>query len=277
MLYLDWQIEPVLLGLITTLAVAYYLSVGPLRQRLAPGTPYPTRRALVFGLGLVLLFLIEGSPLHDLAERYLLSAHMVQHLLLTYIVAPLLLVGTPAWLLRAALANKTMLPVMRVLLHPLTTFAAFAAVMYVYHLPRIYDLSLINTSLHHGVHVIILLVSLMLWWPALSPLTELPRPPYIVRLAYLFLVPVAQLPIFAGITFSPEPLYQMYANMPTRALGLSVMEDQAIAGVIMKVFGVIAFGIPFIVTFFAWYRSELAPGRQPASADANAASLKPHA
>ena len=167
----------------------------------------------------------------------------------------------PAWLLRATLANKAVYPFFRVALHPLSTFAVFALVMYVYHLPRIYDIALINTSLHHGVHVIILVASLMLWWPSLSPLTELPRPPYIVRLAYLFLVPVSQLPIFAGITFAPEPLYQMYANMPTRAFGLSVLEDQAIAGVIMKVFGVIAFGIPFIVTFFNWYRSELAPGR----------------
>ncbi len=274
MLYLDWQIEPVLIGLITTFGFTYFLSVGPLRQRLAPGRPFPTKQALVFGLGLVLLFLIEGSPLHDLAERYLLSAHMVQHLLLTYVVAPLLLAGTPAWLLRATLANKSVYPVMKVLLHPLTTFAAFAVVMYVYHLPRIYDLSLINTSLHHGVHIIILFASLMLWWPTLSPLPELPRPPYIIRLAYLFLVPVSQLPIFAGITFAPEPLYQMYANMPTRAFGLSVLEDQAIAGVIMKVFGVVAFGVPFIVTFFAWYRSELAPGRPIKPSDAAPASLE---
>lgn len=273
MLYLEWQLEPVLLGLIATFAVAYYLSVGPLRKRIAPDQPYPTRHAVIFGAGLLFLFLVEGSPLHDLAERYLLSAHMVQHLLLTYAVAPLLIVGTPAWLLRASLANPRSLPVMRVVLHPLTTFVTFALVMSVYHLPRIYDIALINTSLHHAVHVIILFSSMMLWWPALSPLKELPRPPYILRLAYLFLVPVAQLPIFAGITFSPEPLYQVYANMPTRALGLSVLEDQAIAGAIMKVFGVIAFGIPFIFTFFAWYRSELAPGRPGGPSDQGATKV----
>lgn len=258
MLYLQWQIEPVLIGLITTLGFTYYLAVGPLRRRIAPREPYPKRHALVFGLGLLFLFLNEGSPLHDLAERYLLSAHMVQHLLLTYTVAPLLIAGTPAWLLRAALANRRTLPIMRVLLSPLVAFAAFAMVMYLYHMPRIYDLSLVNTSLHHGVHIVILAVSLMLWWPIMSPLKELPRPPYIVRMAYVFLVPVAQLPIFGFVTFAPEPLYQVYANMPTRAFGLSVMEDQAIAGVIMKVFGVIAFGIPFIFTWFRWYRTELA-------------------
>ncbi len=260
MLYLSWQLEPVLLGLIVTISVAYYLAVGPLRKRIAPDQPYPTRHALVFGFGLLLLFLNEGSPLHDLAERYLLSAHMVQHLALSYLIAPLLLAGVPGWLLRAAFANRTMLPTMRVLLSPLMTFVAFSLVMAVYHLPAVYDRALVSTSLHHGVHIVILVASLMVWWPIMSPVTELPRPPHIVRMAYLFLLPVAQLPIFAGITFAPEPLYQVYAHMPTRALGLSVMEDQAIGGVIMKVAGVIAFGVPFILTFFGWYRSELATG-----------------
>lgn len=256
MLYLDWQLEPVLLGLIVTVATAYYLSVGPLRSRIAPGEPFPTGHAIVFGLGLAALFFNEGSPLHDLAERYLLSAHMLQHLLLTYAIAPVLLAATPKWLLRASLANERVRPIMRVLLHPLTTFAFFTLVMSVYHLPQVYDRALTNTSLHHAVHVVILFAALMVWWPVMSPIKELPRPPYIVRVAYLFLLPVAQWPIFGGITFAPDPLYAAYANMPTRAFGLSVMEDQQIGGVIMKVAGVLAFGIPFIVTFLQWFSSE---------------------
>lgn len=263
MLYLDWQLEPVLLGLITTMAVAYYLSVGPLRRQLAPKEPYPVKHALLFGFGLLLLFLNEGSPLHDLAERYLLSAHMIQHLLLSYLIAPLVLVGTPKWLLRASLANATMKPIMRVLLNPLTTFVVFTLVMAIYHLPRIYDLALVNTSLHHAVHIIILFASLMVWWPILHPIDDLGTTPFSLRMIYIFLLPVVQLPIFGGITFAPEPLYQVYAHMPTRAFGLSVMEDQAIGGVIMKVSGIIAFGIPFILTFFAWYRNETSQDRPP--------------
>ncbi|NLG08126.1 MAG: cytochrome c oxidase assembly protein [Deinococcales bacterium] len=269
MLYLSWQLEPVLLGLIVTLSVAFYLSIGPLRSRLAPGEPYPTRHAIFFGIGLVLLFLNEGSPLHDLAERYLLSAHMVQHLALSYIVAPILLLSTPAWLLRAALAGPRVLPITRVLLSPLVCFLAFTLVMSLYHLPRIYDLSLVNTSLHHGIHIVLLLVSFMVWWPIMSPLEELPRPPYIIRCAYLFLQPVSQLPVFAFITFSPEPLYQVYANVPTRAFGMSVIEDQALGGAIMNVGGELAFGIPFIVVFFNWYRNELRP-RRPGAEGAQA-------
>lgn len=258
-LFLGWQLGPVLMGGMAAAAVAYYLAVGPLRSRLAPGVPYPWGRAAVFGLGLVLLYLNEGSPLHDLAERYLLSAHMVQHLLLSYVVAPVIMLGIPTWLLEAVLTGKRMLPISRVLLHPVVTFFAFGLVMAIYHVPAIYDLTLANTSLHHAVHFVILMVSLMMWWPLLGGLPELPKPAFLPRLAYIFLLPVAQIPIFAGVTFSDIPLYRQYAVIPTRAFGLGVLEDQALAGVVMKVLGLFAFGITFVITFFNWYREELAP------------------
>ncbi len=255
MLYLSWQLEPVLLGGIVAAVVAYVVAVGPLRSRLAPGERFPARQAAVFGLGMVLLFLNEGSPLHDLAERYLLSAHMVQHLLLTYAIAPIILAGIPSWLLKALLLGR-LEPVSRVLLRPLVTFLAFSLVLAIYHVPAIYDLALANTSVHHAFHFVILIVSLMLWFPLMTTLEDLPRPQHLIRLIYLFLLPVAQLPIFAGVAFSDIPLYSAYEHMPTRAFGLGVMEDQALAGVIMKVAGLFAFGIAFIVIFFAWYRSE---------------------
>lgn len=260
MLYLSWQLEPVLLGGILAMAAAYYLAVGPLRSRLAPGEKYPVKQATIFGIGLIVLFVNEGSPLHDLAERYLLSAHMTQHLLLSYLIAPLLLAGMPAWLLRSMLVKSRLRGVAKVMLTPLVTFFTFTLVMSFYHLPSVYNLALGNTSFHHSVHFVLLLASLMVWWPLVSPLEELPRPPYLTRLAYLFLLPVAQTPIFAGITFSDQPLY-LYHHMPTRAFGLGVMEDQALAGAVMKIGGMIAFGIRFIGVFFSWYRSERTPGQ----------------
>ncbi|HZJ08410.1 MAG TPA: cytochrome c oxidase assembly protein [Trueperaceae bacterium] len=261
MLYLSWQLEPVLLGGLVTAAVAYFLAVGPLRRLLAPGEKYPLGRATVFATGLLLLFLNEGSPLHDLAERYLLSAHMLQHLTLSYVVAPVMLLGIPDWLLRKTLLARGIAPVSKVLLNPVVTFFAFSLVMAIYHVPAFYDLSLSNTSLHHAIHLVVLFVSLQVWWPLIGGIPELPKPGFLPRLAYLFLLPVAQLPIFGGITFSMEPLYQAYASMPTRAFGLGVMEDQALAGIIMKVAGLFAFGITFIITFFNWYRSEVAPAK----------------
>lgn len=254
-IYVSWQFGPVLIGGLITLCVVYYLAVGPLRSRLAPpGTPYPTKQAIMFGATMVFLYLNEGSPLHDIAERYLLSAHMVQHFLLVYIVAPLMIWSTPKWFLRAFLENRVMYPVMKYLLHPATTFLVFALVMNIYHVPNIYNLALSNTSIHHSIHFIMLFTALMFWWPIMSPLEKLGRPSYIIQLAYLFLTPIAQLPMFAAVTFSDYVLYPVYENMPLRLFGMTPLQDQALGGVIMNISGQIAGLGPFVYIWFKYYR-----------------------
>ena len=254
-IYAAWQFDPVLIGGILTAAFAYFLATGPLRGRLAPGEPYRRGSAAMFYAALVLFFVVEGSPLHDLAERYLLSAHMVQHLLLSYVVARMLIVGVPAWLWRVMLTHPRVYPITRVALRPFVTFAVFSLFFAMWHVPVIYQAALMNPTLHHVEHLVFLLTAVMVWWPILSPLEELPRAPYLVRLAYLFTLPIAQMPVFAGITFNPDVVYPIYALAP-RAFGLSAMADQALAGAIMKVFGLFFFGVPFTRIFFEWYQLE---------------------
>lgn len=254
-LYLQWQVDPVLLGSLLTAAVVYGLAAGPLRSRIAPGKPFPTASALGFYATLALVYLLEGSPLHDLAERYSLTAHMSQHLALSYVTAPLLLVSTPGWMLRPLLLQPGIAPVARALTRPLAAFAIFSLAFSLWHMPVIYDGALRNEALHHAEHVLFLGTSLLLWWPLMSRLPELPRPGYLVQLVYLFLLPVAQLPVFGAITFSDRVLYDTYAAAPW-TLGLSTLEEQSLAGALMKVVGLFAFGIPFAVIFFRWYREE---------------------
>lgn len=254
-LYVAWQFDPVLIGGILAVAVAYSLATGPLRARLAPGEPYRAGAAAWFYGALALFYLVEGSPLHDLAERYLLTAHMVQHLLLSYVVARMLIVGVPAWLWRRMLTHPRVFPVARVVLRPVVTFATFSLFFAVWHVPVVYQAALMDATLHHVEHLVFLVTAIMVWWPILSPIEEIPRAPYMVRLAYLFTLPIAQLPVFAGITFHPEVVYPIYAMAP-RAFGLSAMADQALAGAVMKVFGLLFFGVPFTRIFFEWYQRE---------------------
>lgn len=257
---LGWQLDPVLIGTIVTLATCYTLAVGPLRARLAPSVAFPRGRALWFYGGLVTLYLLEGSPLHDLAERYLLSAHMLQHLLVSYLVAPMLLLGTPVWVLRPLLLNRVVRPVARVATLPLVAFLVFSILFAAWHIPVIYDGALQNSSLHHFEHVIFLLVSLLVWWPLMSPLPELPRPPYGVQILYLFLLPVAQIPVFGAIAFSDQILYDTYAAAP-RVWFEDPRHDQALGGVLMKVGGLFAFGGPLFWLFLRWFQTE---NRRPA-------------
>lgn len=253
--HVGWQLDPVLIGGLFTLFVSYALAVGPLRHRLAPGTPFPSQRAALFMGALVFIYLVEGSPLHDLAERYSLSAHMTQHLFLSYLAAPLLIWGTPTWVWRPLLMNRFMAPVTRVLTGPVVAFAVFTVLFSAWHIPAVYDGALRNTSLHHFEHGVFLFTSLLLWWPLMHPLPELPAPAPLVKLVYLFTLPIAQIPVFGAVTFADHVLYDTYANAGWN-LGLSARDDQALGGAIMKVAGLFTFGIPFVVIFFRWYMRE---------------------
>lgn len=259
---LRWIFDPFLLGTLLLATLLYGLAVGPLRERIAPGTRFPRGRAALFYSAIGLTFLAEASPLHDLAERHLFSAHMVQHLALSYLVAPLFLWGVPAWLWRSLLVGHLFTPLVRLLTHPLIAFALFNVFFSLWHLPVIYEGALHNSTLHHFEHVVFLGISLLLWWPLMSPLPELPRLPYAGQILYLMGMPIAQLPVFAAVTFATGPLYATYAASTL----FDPHTDQALGGVLMKVGGLIAFGVPFIVIFWRWYESENPRSRRPVRA-----------
>ncbi|ADI15907.1 cytochrome c oxidase assembly protein [Truepera radiovictrix] len=250
-----WLLDPVLIGGLVTLALVYALLTGPLRHRLAPGTPYPRRKARFFYAAILALYLTEGSPLHDFAEVYSFSAHMLQHMLLSYLAPSLMLRGLPDWVLRPLLLHPRVKPVAKVLTHPVVAFSVFSLFFSLWHIPVIYEGALRNPALHHLEHVLFFIAALMLWWPLLSPLPELPRLSYAGALVYLFVLPIAQLPVFAAVTFADHAIYPTYASVPHHPFG-DAHADQVFGGALMKVGGLFTFGLPFILTFFAWYRQD---------------------
>ena len=268
---LSWQLDPVLIGSLLTFAVSYGLAVGPLRKKLAPGAVFPRKSAILFYSTLVLIYLAEGSPLHDLAEIYLFSAHMVQHLTLSYIVPPLLIAALPVWLLRPLLTNRAVLPIARTLTKPAVALLVFTLGLSIWHFPAVYEAQLKSSLIHHLEHVLFMGTSLVMWWPVMSPLPELPRLGYGTRLMYLILLPVAQVLVSAFLTFAQQPLYPSYVNAP-RITSLSALADQQLGGIIMKVAGFIAFGVPLVVTFFKWYTCD--SGTLPEPRQAVGASKK---
>lgn len=252
---LRWQTDPVLIGGLLTLAVLYGLLTGPLRERLAPGAAFPKRQAAYFYAALTVFYLAEGSPLHDLAEVYLFSAHMVQHLLLSYVVALLFIVGTPVWILRPLLLNRVFRPVIKLLTQPVVAAVVFSLFFSGWHFPAVYEGALRSNLLHHAEHLIFIGTALLMWWPLLSPLPELPRLSNVGQILYLFALPFGQFLVAALLTFSSKVIYPTYAAAP-RLLGLSALSDQQLGGAIMKFGGFIVFGVPLILAFFRWYRLE---------------------
>jgi putative membrane protein len=253
-----WQWEH--LAVPAALAAIYLACLGPLRRRFGNAAPLSRMRVQLFLLGVLTLLAAIVSPL-DTLSSYLLSAHMVQHLLMTLIVAPLLLLGTPGWMLRPLLRLPLAQPIGRALTHPTTAFLLFNLIFSAWHVPALYDLALRNDAVHILEHLLFLATAVLTWWPIFSPLDELPRLSEPAQLLYLFFESLPPTILGALITFAGEPLYTEYVAAP-RLWGLSVLLDQQIGGLIMWIPGALVYLADFPVVFFdCLTRDESAAGR----------------
>ena len=123
-----WHNEPFLIGGLIFLGWLYTILAGPWRERLAPGTPYPRRPALKFYAALLCFYLGVGSPLDQIAERFLFSAHMLQHQILIYPAAILFLSGLPDWMVRPLTSQARLQGPLKILTHPLVCGGIYTAV-----------------------------------------------------------------------------------------------------------------------------------------------------
>ena len=238
----------------TALVVGLYLyAIGPLRHR--HGLE-PVRRgqvvAFLLGVGLMVLALV--SPVDELGDSYLFSAHMVQHLFLIVVGPPLLLVGTPDWFIRPLALQRTLFAILRFLTYPAIAFVIFNADFFLWHAPALYDATLENQNIHILEHLTFILFGLLFWWPILSPSQDLPRLSLGGQILYLFLsgMPVGLLG--AGLTFMP-PLYAPYIAAP-RVWGISAATDQQLGGLIMWIPGNIIFIIIMSALFLRWMQNK---------------------
>ena len=215
----------------------------------APG-PSAGQRASFFA-SLALLFLTLNGPLHDLSDTYLFSAHMVQHLIMTLMVPPLMILGTPGWMLRPLLRRRGVFPVARFLTGIGACYAFFNIVLSFWHLPPMYNLALRHHELHIVQHVMFLVVAVLMWWPLTSPLPELPRASYPAQMLYCFLMSIPMSVIAIYIVMADATLYPAYAAAP-RVWGISPMMDQQAGGLIMWIPSGIFFYSVMTVVFFKW-------------------------
>jgi putative membrane protein len=226
------------------------------RARQAPAglerSPTAGQRATFFA-ALALLFLSLNGWLHDLSDYYLFSAHMVQHLVLTLVVPPLLIIGTPGWMLRPALRWRGVAPAAQALTSARYAFIIFNVVLIVWHLPPMYALAMEHHSVHIVQHLCFMVAATLMWWPILSPLPELPRLAYPAQILYLFLLTIPMSLVAVCIVYSGEILYPAYAAAP-RLWGITPLQDQMIGSLIMWIPGGFFFFVIISVVFFKWQR-----------------------
>jgi putative membrane protein len=210
------------------------------------------RKAVWFALGLLALEAAADWPIHDISERYLLSVHMLQHLIMTFVAPPLLLLGLPAAVLRGLLRPRFVHWCFTRLARPLPAALLFNTVVAVSHWPSLVDYVLPREPAHFTVHVVLFTTATLMWFPVLNRLPEYPSIGDPGRMVYLFLQSVIPTVPASFLTFGDSALYHYYEKVP-RIWGVSVIEDQQMAGGIMKVVGGGLLWVIIAVMFFRWY------------------------
>ena len=236
--------------LIAFLVSSYIYVVRVLGPRAVPvGEPIVTRRQLVcFVTGILIMLLSTDWPMHDIAEEYLYSVHMFQHMSLTYFMPPLVVLATPEWFVRVLVGNGRAYRALRFLTFPVRAGLLFNLGVVVSHIPGVVNASVSNGPLHYFVHVILVLTSILMWMPVCGPLKEFQITP-MSKMIYLFLNSVVATIPAGWLTFAEGVVYKHY-NIPTRVWGVSVSNDQQIAGAIMKLGGSVFLWTIIVAMFF---------------------------
>jgi cytochrome c oxidase assembly factor CtaG len=249
----SWTFEPWIIIPLLLTATFYLRGWWQLQRRLPQR--FSVWQLIAFEAGLLTLFLALASPLHALAEL-LLQFHMVQHLLLMMVVPPLLLLGAPIlpllhglprpalqYALSHVFASTALQHLGGLVTHPVVCLVAFGVSTVAWHVPGLYELALRAELWHEVQHVCFLSTGILFWWPVVQPWPSPLRWPRWTMIPYLLLADLQNTALSAFLIFSERILYPTYAAVP-RVWGISAIDDQAAAGVIMWVPGSVIFLLP---------------------------------
>jgi putative membrane protein len=246
----DFTVHPSTVIGLAGLGALYHWRAGRRPAESVDASPTTAQRATFYS-ALALIFLSLNGWLHDLSDGYLFSAHMVQHLVLTLVAPPMLVLGTPGWMLRPALRWRVVGPLARWVTAPSRCFAIFNVVLIAWHLPPMYELAMRHHPVHIGQHLCFMTAAVLMWWPVLSPLPELPRLSYPGQMLYLFLLSIPMSLVAISIGYADHLLYPYYASA-ARIWGITPMQDQMIGALIMWIPGGLFFFAIISVVFFRW-------------------------
>jgi len=182
------------------------------------------------------LWLAADWPMHDIAEEHLYFVHMLQHLLISFIIPPLLLLAMPAWLARLVILDDgTPQRILRVLTKPIVAGTLFNALQILTHWGAVVNLSSDNGPFHYAIHLLVFASALLMWFPVVGPLKELQmgEPG---KMLYLFLMSIVPTVPAGWLTFAEGVVYEAYET-DDALWGISPVEDQQAAGAVMKVIG----------------------------------------
>lgn len=243
-----WDWEPSVVAGCIALAACYLVILRRDERRGAP----------VFLAGVALLLLDLVSPIDALGDRYLFSAHVLQHFLLALVIPPLLLLGTPGRVFGDALQKSWCAGMERAVGQPPVSWALGVGTMLAWHVPVVFNAALANETIHILQHLSFLVTGTIFWWPILAPLAER-RLPALAAVCYLFSACACCSLLGAFLTFAPAGLYPAYLHPEIQFWGLDPKSDQQLGGLLMWVPGCFVYLAGILVTIRRWYGTVDAP------------------
>jgi cytochrome c oxidase assembly factor CtaG len=230
---------------------------------------WPLWRTALFFLGLAALLVALASPIDGYAAVSF-AVHMVQHMLLTVVAAPLMMLGAPirpllrglpgwvrAVIVRPLARSRAVRASVHLLRHPLIAAALYVGGLYAWHLPNLYDAALLDARVHLIEHAWFFFSALLFWSVVIDPEPFRATLGYGARLPYLVVLGAAQNTVLGGIlSFSSRLLYTAYADAGATVFDLDRVTDQRIGGAIMWVVGDFVFLAAASVAFFLWLAEE---------------------
>ena len=261
-LLLGWTFEPLPTLGIAVAALWWWWAVRRVNAG-HPAHPVPVRRSVAFAAGLTALAVALLSGI-DRYDTTLFSVHMVQHVLLTLVAAPLIALAAPITLVLRLVSPETrrrwVLPILhgrvtRILAFPVVAWLVFAAVMWVSHFSPLFDAALEDALVHDLEHALFLGSALLFWWPAVA-LDPAPwRMPHPGRAMYVFLQMTQNTLLAVVLLNVGVVLYPHYATI-ARTSGPSALEDQGTAAGIMWLAGDAIFLAAILAIVAAWMRAD---------------------
>jgi putative membrane protein len=267
---IHWLADPAVLAPIALL-VAVYVRRFRAARREAGGRGAGPLQAVAFGGAVLVLLAALASPIDGLGEDYLFSAHMLQHVLLGDLAPVLLLLGLSRVIMRPATRRLAALErALGPFAHPATGLLVWLALMYLWHVPALYDAALEHTGVHLLEHASFFCAGVAVWWPLVEPVPMRRGLPGLWPVAYIGAAKFGLAVLGLYLTWSSSAIYGYYEHVP-RIWGLSPVEDQNAGGAIMMVEQSLTFVIALAALFVrALARSEAEERRRERLEDAAA-------
>lgn len=270
--------SPYLLGLIVVITGMYFLVTVKWRGAFKISEPLKRNEAIYFVLGMIVLYIVKGSPV-DLLGHIMFTMHMTQMALLLLLVPIFIIKGVPWWVWKVIVEAPVIRQLLKFFTQPIFAIFLFTGLFSVYHIPLIFDAVKLNEVLHLIVTVGLFMSAMLMYWPLLNKIEGQRQMKNISKLAYIASNAVLITPACALIIFAPSPMYSTYSDpdmwlkamelcVPAMTLSsltlsgpelfssMNLVSDQQVGGVLMKIIQEIIFGVILYKVFREWWETE---------------------